>query len=66
LIGFQITVPIYIFLYLWIFGQTRWWQALIGAMLFVFILYAFFDTVIHVTWPDPIFGEVIPGFLKGQ
>ena len=66
LIGFQITVPIYIFLYLWIFGQTRWWQALIGAMLFVFILYAFFDTVIHVTWPDPIFGEIIPGFLKGQ
>ena len=35
LVGFQITVPIYIFLYLWIFGQTRWWQALIGSLLFV-------------------------------
>jgi TctA family transporter len=65
-IGFQITVPLYIFLYLWVFGQTRWWQALIGSALFVVILYAFFDSVIHVTWPEPIFGEIIPGILKGQ
>ncbi len=66
LVGFQITVPIYIFLYLWIFGQTRWWQALIGSLLFVFILYFFFDNVIHVTWPDPIFGGIIPDILKGK
>ncbi|MDA1174455.1 MAG: tripartite tricarboxylate transporter permease [Chloroflexi bacterium] len=66
LVGFQITVPIYIFLYLWIFGQTRWWQALIGSLLFVFILYFFFDNVIHVTWSDPIFGGIIPDILKGK
>jgi TctA family transporter len=66
LFGFQISVPLYIFFYLWIFGQTRWWQALIGSALFVAILYMFFDSVIHVTWPDPIFSAIIPDILKGQ
>jgi TctA family transporter len=66
LIGFQITVPLYIFFYLLIFGQTRWWQALIGSMLFIAILYLFFDNVIHVTWPNPVLGSVIPDLLKGK
>ena len=66
LLGFQITIPLYIFLYLFLFGQTRWWQALIGSVLFVVILYMFFDNVVHVTWPEPIFGEVIPDILKGK
>jgi hypothetical protein len=66
LVGFQITVPLYVFLYLLLFGKSRWWQALIGSSLFVFILYVFFDSIIHVTWPEPIFGAIIPDILKGK
>lgn len=66
LVGFQITIPLYIFFYLWIFGKTRWWQALIGAVLFVAILYVFFGSVVHVTWPDPVLGAIIPDILEGQ
>jgi hypothetical protein len=66
LVGFQITIPLYIFFYLWIFGKTRWWQALIGAVLFVAILYVFFGSVVHVTWPEPVLGAIIPDILEGQ
>ena len=66
LVGFQITIPIYIFLYLWIFGKARWWQAFLGSALFVGILYLFFGSVIHVTWPDPVFGAIIPEILQGK
>jgi len=66
LLGFQITIPLYIFFYLWVFGRTRWWQALIGSMLFVAVLYIFFGNIVHVTWPDPVLGAIIPDILKGE
>lgn len=66
LFGFQITVPAYIFLYLLFFGHVRWWYALLGGLVFVALLYGFFDDVIHVIWPFPVFGEILPDILTGR
>jgi TctA family transporter len=65
LFGFQISVPAYIFLYLFFFGHTKWWQAAIAAGVFVVLIYSFFGGVVHVSWPVPKFGAIIPDFLKG-
>ena len=66
LLGFQITVPAYIFLYLWYFGGVRWWYAALGAVFFIGLLYGFFDGVIHVIWPNPVLEGILPEILTGQ
>ena len=65
LLGFQISVPAYIFLYLYFFGHVRLWQAAIGALLFVGLIYGFFENVIHVSWPIPKLGFLLPDILQG-
>jgi TctA family transporter len=65
LLGFQISVPAYIFLYLYFFGHARVWQAAIGALVFVGLIYGFFDNIIHVSWPIPKLGFILPDILQG-
>ena len=66
LVGFQIAVPAYIFLYLLYFGHVRWWYATVGALVFVGLLYGFFDRVIHVIWPNPVLEAILPAILTGR
>ncbi|MEK9659501.1 MAG: tripartite tricarboxylate transporter permease [Chloroflexota bacterium] len=66
LIGFQITVPVYIAGYLYFFGKVRWWVALLWAAAFVAMLHFFFSNVINVVWPTPVLDAILPGFLIGQ
>ncbi len=66
LIGFQIALPGYVFLYLFFFGHVRWWFALGWLVVFVVLIYGFFDLVIHIPWIDPVLGDFIPDILKGR
>ncbi len=66
LIGFQIAVPGYVFLYLFIFGQVRWWVALGWMIAFLVLIYGFFDLIIYIPWIDPVLGDLLPDILKGK
>ena len=66
LIGFQIALPAYVFLYLFFFGHVRWWVALFWLAVFLVLIYGFFDEVIHIPWIDPVLGDFIPDILKGR
>ncbi|MQF86315.1 MAG: tripartite tricarboxylate transporter permease [SAR202 cluster bacterium] len=68
LIGFQIAVPTYVFLFLKLFGKVRWWVALLWSIFFLVLIYGFFDLVIHIAWIDPALENVfpIPDVLKGR
>ena len=66
LIGFQIALPAYVFLYLVIFGHMRWWLAFVWLVIFLALIYGFFDEIIHIPWIDPVLGDFIPDILKGR
>ncbi len=66
LIGFQVALPSYVFLYLFIFGRVRWWAALAWLLIFLVLIYGFFDLVIHIPWIDPVLGDFLPDILKGR
>ena len=66
LIGFQIAVPTYVWLYLRVFGGVRWWVATLWAIVFIVLIYGFFDLVIHIAWIDPVLEGVLPDVLKGR
>ena len=66
LVGFQIALPTYVFLYLLIFGRVRWWVALFWMVAFLVLIYGFFDLVIYIPWIDPVLGDLLPDILKGK
>ena len=66
LVGFQIALPTYVFLYLLIFGRVRWWVALFWMVAFLVLIYGFFDLVIYIPWIDPVIGDLLPDILKGK
>lgn len=66
LIGFQIAVPGYVFLFLRVFGKVRWWIATLWALAFLALIYGFFDLVIHIAWIDPVFEDWLPDVLRGR
>ncbi len=68
LIGFIISVPIYVLLYLLIQAREKLWVSLVysGAML-IFIL-GVFHQVLHIPWPPGVFPgpqEMILGWIGG-
>ncbi len=66
IIGFQIAVPAYVWLYLKVFGGVRWWVATLWAIAFLALIYGFFDLVIHIAWIDPVLEGLLPDILKGR
>jgi hypothetical protein len=63
LIGFHITIPTYVFVYLITYGQVRWWWALVAALSFEAFMVVAYDVVTRQAWPDTFI--VIP-FLPKQ
>ena len=66
LIGFQIALPLYVLLYLLVFGRTKWWIGVGWAVVFLVLIYGFFDLIIHIPWIDPVLEDVLPDILKGR
>ncbi|MFN0070567.1 MAG: hypothetical protein ACKVVP_03630 [Chloroflexota bacterium] len=61
LIGFHVAVPIYMVLYLVIFGKVRWWVAILSALAFLAFMIVAYDIIIRETWPEPIIRLPLPG-----
>jgi hypothetical protein len=53
LVGYHVTVPVFVFFYLLVFGETRWWLAATAGAVFFLLTYVFFDLVLHTEWPEP-------------
>jgi hypothetical protein len=57
--GFHISVPVYVFAYLFVWGKLRWYWALLAAVLFEAYIVAAYDTAIRAHWPDPLI-KILP------
>ena len=66
LVGFQISLPLYVALYLLVFGRVHWLAAVAWGILFVALIYLFFDKVICIPWIDPVLGDLLPDILVGR
>src|SRR6266542_5459190 len=53
LIGYHVTVPVFVFFYLLVFGETKWWLAATAGGVFFLLIYVLFDLVLHTEWPEP-------------
>ena len=61
LIGFHVAVPIYMVLYLTIYGKVRWWAAALTALGFLIFMIVAYDIVIRSNWPEPVIRLPLPG-----
>ena len=53
LVGYHVTVPVFVFFYLLVFGKTKWWLAATAGAAYFFMIYVLFDLVLHTEWPEP-------------
>ena len=60
-IGFHIAVPIYMVLYLRIYGGVRWWVAVLAALGFLSFMVLAYDVALRETWPEPQIYIPLPG-----
>ena len=51
-LGFLISIPLFIFSYLLSEAKTRKFPALIVAGLTLLFVWALFDQLMHITWPE--------------
>jgi hypothetical protein len=52
-VGYHVTVPVFVFFYLLVFGETKWWLAVTAGAVFFLLIYVLFDLVLHTEWPEP-------------
>ena len=52
-VGYHVTVPVFVFFYLLVFGETKWWLAATAGAVFFLLIYVLFDLVLHTEWPEP-------------
>jgi hypothetical protein len=52
-VGYHAAVPVFVFFYLLVFGETKWWMAATAGALFFLLIYGLFDLVLHTEWPEP-------------
>jgi len=56
LIGFPVAIALFVFGYLLRQSGEKWWAAALTAAVLVALLYLFFDSVLHVVWPEGMLG----------
>ena len=64
-VGFQLTIPIYVGLYLWRIARVHFACAFLSALGFVLLLYGFYDWLMGLPWPHPLLADYIPGSFTG-
>ena len=52
LFGFFIAVPVFVFLYLFLRAQEKWWSALIYTAAILAFLWLVFERILRVLWPQ--------------
>jgi hypothetical protein len=60
-IGMLPTVPLMIAAYMRMEGRESWKLSLILAACVTVFLYAVFDQILHIPWPDSFLGQWLPG-----
>ena len=63
LIGFKLSVPLFLVLYLRLISQAGWIVTLALTGLLTGLVLGVFDAILHVPWPDPLLGPVIESLL---
>jgi hypothetical protein len=58
-IGFPAAVPLFVFSYTKAYGGGLILSIILGAMSWGFV-YALFDALLHVPWPEPLIASLIP------
>jgi len=53
LIGFPVALPLFVFLYIKVYGGS-WWTAVVLAALTWGFLHGIYDYLLHVPWPKPL------------
>ena len=53
LVGYHVSVPVFVFFYLVVFGESKWWWGAIAGVTFFLLIYGLFDLVLHTVWPEP-------------
>lgn len=53
LVGYHVTIPVFVGFYLFAFGETKWWAATTAGIAYFFLIYVLFDVVLHTEWPEP-------------
>jgi hypothetical protein len=61
LVGFHVALPLFVGLYLLVFGRVRWWWALLGALVFEGLLLGLYDGVLHIAWNVPVLQQIFGG-----
>jgi TctA family transporter len=54
LLGFHVTIPLYLLVYCTVFGGMRWWSALMVAAGFEIFIVGVYDLLVHVVWNEPL------------
>lgn len=54
LVGWFITLPLWVFLYLKFVGKVRWWWAVLTAAIFWGVVYGLYDKTFYTTFNDPL------------
>lgn len=53
-VGFLISVPMFVFLYIAICSRPSWWTTIAITLVIVAVVFGIFDYIIHVPWPRPL------------
>ncbi len=53
LVGYHVAIPLFVFFYLLVFGNTKWWLAATAGAGFFLLIYGLFDLVLRTIWPQP-------------
>jgi len=55
-LGFPVAIVLFVFGYLFWQSKEKWWAAALTSAVLVALLYLFFDSVLHVVWPEGMLG----------
>ena len=54
LVGFHITIPLYLLVYCTVFGAMQWRNAFLIAAGFEVFIVGVYDMLVHVIWNEPL------------
>jgi hypothetical protein len=59
--GFHVALPVAMFLYLFVYGRVGWIASIAVALFFLALIIGVYDTVLHVSWHEPLILRIWPG-----
>ena len=52
--GFHVALPLGMFFYLFVYGRVGWIASIAVALFFLALIMGVYDTVLHVSWHEPL------------